>query len=237
MQIIQSADYETMSALAAESVMAAIRESRNLLLCAATGKSPEGLYEALAVKGREEPDLFDDLRVIKLDEWYGLPPQDPGSCEYYLQLRVIGPLNISPDNYISFTGNTEEPKVECQRIETALNGAGGIDICILGLGKNGHIGFNEPGTNLSAGIHLSRLSESSKQHVMIGKTVYSPEAGLTLGISAILQSKKIIFLVSGAGKREVLKELLTGKISTMLPASFLWLHPAVECYIDNKCLD
>lgn len=109
-------------------------------------------------------------------------------------------------------------------------------ICILGLGRNGHIGFNEPGEKLSAGIHLSRLAGTSRQHAMIGNRALSPETGLTLGLSAILQSKKIIFLVTGTGKQEILDQLLTENVSTSLPASFLWLHPCVECYIDDNSL-
>ncbi len=234
MQIIHSPDYETMSRLAAETVIKEVRKSGNLLLCTATGVSPEGLYAELESTARKEPELFDSMRVIKLDEWYGLPPDDPGSCESYLQLRVIRPLRITTDNYISFQGNATNPVTECQRMETALAASGGIDVCILGLGKNGHLGFNEPGESLTAGIHLSRLAHSSRQHAMIGNSVLSPETGLTLGLSAILQSKKIIFLVSGAGKKEVVNQLFRKRISTLLPASFLWLHPCVECYIDDK---
>ena len=233
MNIVYCEDYESLSVQAASLVISEIDTRKNLFLCATSGSSPSGLYEELARKAEADRAFFDDLRIIKVDEWCGIPENDPGSSERYLRNRLLDPLGISPERYISFASNPAEPAEECKRIGTELAQRGPIDVCILGLGINGHIGFNEPGPFLIPHCHVARLSEESRRHSMVRSMERTPHFGLTLGMQEILASRRIILLVAGEGKEQAIAGLLSGKVTTTLPASFLWLHDNVDCLIDQ----
>ena len=209
-----------------------LQQNPRSLICAATGNSPTGAYQKL-IKKKEAINTA-MLRFIKLDEWYGLGIDDQGSCEKYLHQHLLNPLNISEKRYIAFDGKTKEPEKELTRIANYLDENGPIDLCILGLGKNGHIAFNEPAEMLEPRAHLSALSSTSLEHTMIKGTGEPIKYGMTLGMTDILQSKKIILLVNGSPKNAIMKKLMEQKISTQLPASLLWLHADVQCfYCDN----
>lgn len=204
-----------------------------MLLGAATGNTPLGLYGCLASYARRDLSTFSALRVMKLDEWLGLPMTDPGTCEYYLRTRLVEPLDIGADRYFCFNSETKEPGAECQGMARLLDRNGPIDVCILGLGVNGHIAFNEPGTDLIPHAHVAPLAESSQSHSMMADHPVKPRFGLTLGMVDILQSRMILLLVSGANKRDIARNLFSQKISTALPASLLWLHANAICLLDR----
>ncbi len=231
MHITYCRHYEEMSEKAASLVISEIEKKKNLLLCAATGNSPAGLYARLVEKQAKNETFFDQVRVIKLDEWGGLPQNHPASCEHYLRTRLLDPLEISPSRYIAFQSDSPDPAEECARIQSALDKSGPIDICILGLGSNGHVGFNEPASFLQPHCHLANLSAHSLGHTMVGSLNNKPGYGLTLGMRDIMLSGKIILLIWGENKRTITDELLSGKISTQLPTSILWLHPHVDCLV------
>jgi galactosamine-6-phosphate isomerase len=234
MKILKPDNYESLSRDAASLIINELKRNKNALVCAATGGSPTGTYAALKRHFDLHPGLFSGIRVIKLDEWGGLLKSNPSTCESYLQEHLTGPLQIAPDRYISFDSDSKNPVEECKRIEQELQRAGPIDICILGLGMNGHLALNEPGTFLETGPHIAKLSESSLTHPMIGGHEAKPSYGLTLGMADIFQSRYILLLISGAKKKAITSALLKGQISTALPASFLWLHPNVVCMIDRE---
>lgn len=234
MNITYCKDYETMSEVAASLVISEIQTRKNSLLCMATGNSPMGLYNKLVESSQVDQANFKELRMVKLDEWGGVHENDPITCEYYLRTRVLNPLKISSDRYISFISNPLHPKEECRRVQSELDQQGPIDICILGLGKNGHIGFNEPDSHLQPFCHVANLSEDSLTHSMVQSMDQKPNFGLTLGMKDILNSKKIILLVTGKDKKKVIEHLEQKKVTTNLPASFLWLHKTVECIIDQN---
>ncbi|NND16658.1 MAG: galactosamine-6-phosphate isomerase [Eudoraea sp.] len=233
MKIIDCSDYDEMSHLASNSVLAELKNNTDQLFCTATGSSPIGLYKNLALAYQDNAQYFQAVRILMLDEWHGLPAGDPASCDSYIKEHVLGPLSIPSERYFSFRNNAPEPEKECERMEAIISQQGPIDICILGIGMNGHLGFNEPSTELTPGCHVATLSADSKEHAMISGSASKPEFGLTLGIKAILDSKKIILLLTGPSKKEVIKDLLAKKISTQLPASLLWHHSNVECYVDQ----
>jgi len=237
MNIIHCRDYGKMSRLAASLVLDALEEKPDLLLCAATGSSPKGLYDELAQVAATEKERFSQLRIFKLDEWGGIPENHPVSCEYFLRSRLLNPLDIPENRYISFNSSPEDPEVECKRIRTRLMKEGPLDICILGLGKNGHLGLNEPAPELKSFCHVATLSQESLQHPMIEGLVQKPSYGFTLGIKEILDSRKVIMLVSGPGKKKIAADFLEGNVSTHLPASLLWQHPEVECLVEQSVLD
>lgn len=226
--------YESLSIRAKDIIIGKLQQHKALLLCAATGGSPTRMYELLVEQSILCPELFSQFRVIKLDEWGGISMEHPGTCENYLQQHVIRPLNLSDDRYISFQSDARKPEEECNKIQQMLEENGPIDICILGIGMNGHIALNEPADFLQPNCHIATLSEKSLQHPMISGDVEKPQYGLTLGMADILQSKLIILLINGSKKKKIAKLLLSKKITNELPASFLWLHPNVFCLIDEE---
>ena len=236
MRITHCRSYQEMSDLAASLLMEELVNKPDLLLCSATGSSPEGLYRELIRTARRERSLFKQIRILKLDEWGGVPAYYPVTCDFYLRKKMLEPLEISKDRYISFASDPEDPEAECQRIRSLLKKEGPIDICILGLGRNGHLGLNEPAPELELYCHLAELSEDSLQHDMIISMDRKPKYGLTLGMQEILSSRKIIMLVSGKDKKFVAKKFLEARVSTALPASLLHLHPDVECLVDQESL-
>jgi galactosamine-6-phosphate isomerase len=227
-------DYQEMSRKAAEAIVLGIKRNSGCWLGTATGNSPIGVYNNLKLSYMDAPELFRDLGIVKLDEWGGIPMNAPNSCETFVQERIIKPLHISKDRYISFNSASDRPEAECARIQNQLQHIGSLDICVLGLGKNGHIGFNEPAGVLIPDCHKAVLSHESLQHQMVEGLEHKPTFGLTMGMGDILRAKKIILLVSGVGKEAIFNRLLHPEINPQLPASFLWLHPQVDCFIDLK---
>jgi len=237
MHIIKCADYQEMSHRGASLILEALKKKPNLLICTATGSSPEGLYKELASLAHKDLEPFKQLRILKLDEWGGIPENHPVSCEYFLNKKLLGPLNIPRERYISFASDPDEPESECRRMHSEIKREGPIDICILGLGRNGHLGFNEPALKLESFCHVAALSAESLAHPMIASLEQKPCYGLTLGLKEILDSRLIIMLVSGKGKKHIAEKFLEAKVSTELPASFLWQHPQVECLVEQTVLD
>ena len=182
----------------------------------------------------KNPDLLRSLRVVKLDEWLGVSPGDPASCEHYLQSRLVGPLAIAAERYFSFDSETKDPVRECARISAELERQGPIDVCILGLGRNGHVALNEPAPNLQPNCHVAKLSAETLGHAMMSGRDAKPAFGLTLGMGDILASRKILLLVTGDGKERAIARFLEATITTDLPASFLWLHQDVEVLLDDS---
>lgn len=228
MQITRCSTVEELNELASDLLVYEIKQNPQSLFCPATGNSPTGIYKKLAEK--QFGIVVAHLVFIKLDEWYGLGADDAGSCEEYLNKHLLQPLKISPECVISFDGKTSDPDKEFERVRKYLDDNGPIDLCVLGLGANGHIAFNEPADTLQPQPHLAVLSEASLAHKMVSNSGVQLKYGMTLGMADILQSKKIILPVFGKSKRAVMEKLMEGKISTDLPASFLWLHPDVHCF-------
>lgn len=224
--------YREMSREAAALIISALAAKGDSLLCAATGSSPESLYQELAREARKTPTLFQRLRVVKLDEWLGVTASNPASCEYFLKRRLLDPLSIAPERYIGFNPETADAQRECGRVLAALERHGPIDLCILGLGKNGHVGFNEPGSSLLPHCHVAKLSEETLRHAMLSSTEVKPTHGMTLGIADVLAARKIVLLITGEGKEQVTAKFLDGGVTTEVPATFLWLHHDVEVFLD-----
>lgn len=228
-------DHEALSRHAADWLAARLREQPDALLCAATGATPLRTYQLLSERHRDEPNLFAHLRLIKLDEWGGLAPDDPASCERHLRELLVDPLKLH-DRYIAFDNRPADPQAECDRVAAWLAQHGPIDLCVLGLGTNGHLGFNEPAAALPPHAHVATLSETSLSHSMLTTARTRPTYGLTLGIADLLQARRVVLLVSGPSKQAPLRELLAGPVRTNFPASLLALHPQVDLLCDQSAL-
>lgn len=205
MEIINLDSYEEISQRASSLMIEEISNKKDLLLCVSTGSSPTRTYELLVDEYQHQPELFSQLRLIKLDEWGNVLMDNPETCESYLQQQLIQALHIHDSRYISFQSNPQNPKLECSRIQNELTSHGPVDLCILGLGMNGHIALNEPAEFLQANCHVAELSDMSMQHPMVAGMQEKPTYGLTLGMADILLSKKIILLINGTHKRILLK--------------------------------
>jgi galactosamine-6-phosphate isomerase len=226
-------DYEAMSERAAEFIVAEVKECPKILWCVSAGGTPTKAYERLAARRARQPGLFKKLRVLQIDEWHGLPPGTEGGCAKDLETKLLGPLGIGPERYVGFKSDATNPEKECRRIEYWLARNGPIDVCLLGLGLNGHIAMNEPSDVFVPHPHMAKLSSESRRHPMLKQMKRKPSYGLTLGMGDILRSRKILLLVSGLQKQIVLKRLMGPRVTTRFPASFLWLHRDVTVLCDR----
>jgi galactosamine-6-phosphate isomerase len=236
MTIIECNNYQEMSAKAAELVHSIVITKPDALLCCATGHSPTGLYVNMVNDAKSTPHLFDQIRILQLDEWLGLSKDSSLSCNAYLKAQLIDPLSIDGDRSYSFDTQTDDMEAECHRVEAIIEKSGPIDICILGLGKNGHLGFNEPADHLKYQTHIATLSTETVNHDMVKKEPSPLKHGLTIGMKGIMSSRKIILLVSGEGKAVIFKEWQKRRITPRLPASFLCLHSDLYVFIDKTSL-
>ena len=234
MQLVVQESVDAMSRLAAQWIVQEIQRRRDLLLVAASGGTPTPVYEQLGQLAAREPGLFRELRIAKLDEWGGLAMDDPASCECYLQKHLVQPLRLDHQRYWGFRSDPADAQAECRRIQERLEAEGPIDICVLGLGLNGHVGFNEPGAFLHPFAHIAELSEASLQHPMLQDARGSATFGMTLGMADLLCARRILLLVCGSAKQEALQRLMCGRIRTDFPASLLWLHPNATCLCDRE---
>jgi galactosamine-6-phosphate isomerase len=218
-------DHEAMSRRAEAHVVRALRRKPGLVLGVATGATPARTYERLAERGALTPGLFRGLRIVELDEWLGLPAGHPASCASYIRERILRPLRISSERYYGFRSAGRDAGGEARRMSRWLSRHGPLDLCLLGLGRNGHLLMNEPAAELTPSAHVARLAASTRRYSMLEGLKTAPRRGLTLGLAEVLQSKAILLLVSGRHKRAPLQRLLRGRVSPRCPASFLWLHP------------
>jgi glucosamine-6-phosphate deaminase len=221
---------EEMSQAAAELVLRQLAKRPDSVLGLATGGTPVGLYQQLCEK---KADLSKAV-TFNLDEYYGLPRQHPQSFFQFMKGHVYDPL--MPLSYDIPNGETDDVEQECERFETAIRNAGGIDLQVLGVGRNGHIGFNEPETPFSSRTRLVSLKRETVEDNarFFGDVSLVPTQAITMGIGTILEAKVILLLASGAAKAEALYQLLYGDISPGVPVTALRLHPAVRVIVDEE---
>ena len=234
MNILVADDYEAMSRLAADLMLARLSWRQDLLLALALGETPIRTYQLLVDRLRAGPVNAKLLRVLKINEWVGMTLTDPASCEWHLRKYVLDPLNIPVERSFGFSSDPSDYDAECQRMRDVLQREGPIDLCVLGLGMNGHLGWNEPGETLARSVHLSELSDTTQGHSLLGGASHPPTFGLTLGIGDLLQSRYAMLLVSGKHKAQQMRRLMDKDITTQFPASLLWTHPDAICICDKE---
>ncbi|HEX8152467.1 MAG TPA: glucosamine-6-phosphate deaminase [Thermoanaerobaculia bacterium] len=218
-------DAELLAARAAEIFLGAIRENPKTVLGLPTGRSPIGMYSRVVRECGREYHCFGDVTTFNLDEYVGLPREHPGSYWSFMQLHLFSHVDIQPWNAHLPHGQARDPVAECARYENEIRDAGGLELTFLGLGRNGHIGFNEPGTPFDSHTRVVELTESTRAAnapLFAGEDV--PTHAITMGIATILSSKRIVLLVSGEGKQEAVERLRSGVRDESFPASALWMH-------------
>ena len=229
-------DHEAMSRAAADHIVEAVKAKPDVLLGLGTGATPERLYALLVERHRAARSLFARARFIQLDEWGGLARGDRATCAAYLRTRLIEPLGVDSRRFLAWDSHSPDPSGECVRVAAWLKEHGPIDICILGLGRNGHLGFNEPADALQTGAHVTELSPATLQHSMLRAAKGVVQYGLTLGVADIMHSREILLLVSGAVKAAQLRRAIRGGVTARCPASILSLHCALSVYCDRAAV-
>ena len=238
MRIYECADYRAMSRQAANLISAQVIMKPECVLGLATGSTPIGVYDQL-VEWYNKKDLsFLRTRSVNLDEYRGLSSTHEQSYRYFMQTHLFDRVDILPENTHVPNGLAADPDAECARYDQVIQNLGGIDLQLLGMGRNGHIGFNEPCDVFVMGTHLVNLTEST---IEANKRFFASEAdvprqALTMGIMHIMQAKKILVVVSGEDKADAVYKAFAGPVTPQVPASILQIHPDVVLVGDRAAL-
>ena len=237
-EIIKASNYEEMSRIAAEKVIAKITEKPNAILGLATGSTPEGLYKLLIEDHQKHFTSYRYVKTVNLDEYVGLDKDDKNSYFTFMREKLFNHIDVDLNNTNIPDGTAANMEEEAARYEKYIDEIGGVDLQILGIGHNGHIGFNEPGTSFKSTTHLIKLAEKTREANarFFNSMDEVPTEAITMGIQSIMDSKEIILLVSGASKAEALKNLVYGEITEDFPASVLRLHNKVTIIADQDAL-
>lgn len=238
MKIIKAKDYQTMSQEAASIIKEQIFNKGDSVLGFATGTTPIGTYEQLSKWYQAGLISFAKIKTVNLDEYWGLDGSHPQSYSYFMNRNLFSKIDIKPENTFLPQGDAQDYHAECQRYEQLINDLGGIDLQLLGIGNNGHIGFNEPSNVFPRETNWVELTPSTIEANarLFAKKADVPTSAITMGIKTIMQAKKIILLANGENKAHILEQALTGPIDPQVPASILQLHPDVTVIADNKAL-
>ncbi|SHI91876.1 glucosamine-6-phosphate deaminase [Geosporobacter subterraneus DSM 17957] len=236
MKIYVEENYQKLSKKAAYILASQVRLKPDSVLGLATGDTPLGMYRELAAMHQEEDLDFKEVKTFNLDEYYGLEKENPQSYHYYMMENFFKYVNIQEKNIHIPDGQAPDIEEACRRYEQLIRLMGGIDLQVLGIGRNGHIGFNEPDVKFEATTHLVQLDEDTIQaNARFFDSIHKvPTQAISMGIKTIMQAKKIVLLASGREKREVIQRALEGKISPELPASVLQLHNDVVVILDRE---
>lgn len=234
MKIINVGNYQELSERAAKIVIETVQNKPNAVLGLATGSTPIGLYNELIDDHAKNGTSYRKICTFNLDEYVGLEGSHPQSYLYFMRQHLFNHIDISSENTFIPNGKAEDMKKECERYEELIKEKGGIDLQILGIGQNGHIGFNEPGTSFSSRTHIIQLTESTRKanSRFFSSMDEVPTHAVTVGIQTIMESRKILLLVSGQAKMEAFKRLLSDEIDESFPASVLKLHNDVTVITD-----
>lgn len=228
-------DEDTLASALATLVLETIVATPSLVLGLPTGRTPVALYRELRERSRGDRIDWSRVRTFNLDEFAGVSSADPGSYRAFMQAELFDHVSIDPANVGMLDGTAPDLKAECRRYDTAIAAAGGIDVQILGIGANGHIGFNEPADGLCARTHIAELQQGSREanaHLFGGDWHAVPERALSMGMATILGAKQIVLMATGAEKAAAVAGMIEGLITPRLPASFLQVHPGVTAMLD-----
>lgn len=236
MEIIITKNYDEMSSLAARMIQQLLLRKPNSVLGLATGSTPVGTYKELIRLHREQGLDFSQVTTFNLDEYVGLPPTHPQSYHYFMDQHLFKDINVPPGNIHVPYGHTESVIEFCEWYEGEIERAGGIDIQILGIGGDGHIAFNEPGSSLGSRTRLKTLTEQTiKDNTrFFDNEADVPRFAITMGVGTILEAKQIILLANGANKAEILAQAIEGPVSAQVSASALQLHRDVIVIVDEE---
>jgi len=229
-------DEKAVARAVAARVIATLADRPAAVLGLPTGRTPIQLYAHLRAAYASGRVDFSKATTFNLDEFLGLAPDHPASYRAFMETHLFAHVNLSRRRIHFLNGVTSDPAAECVRYEKAIARAGGIDLQILGIGGNGHIGFNEPASGLLSDSHPARLEPGTRRSnadLFGGRVEAVPREALSMGVGTILRSKAVILVATGAGKADAIKATVQGLVTTRVPASLLQLHGAVEVVVDE----
>jgi glucosamine-6-phosphate deaminase len=224
----------------AQQVAEALARNPRLVLGLPTGRTPVRFYHELAQLAAQGEADFSAASTFNLDEFLGIPPSHPGSYRQFMETHLFSRVNLRPERIHFLNGAAPDPERECWRYEEAIAEAGGIDIQILGIGTNGHIGFNEPAPELKSRTHRVQLTAETRRsnaQLFGGDPSAVPAEALSMGMATILQAEAVVLLATGRSKADCIERVVHGPLSTALPASFLQLHHDVEIILDKAAAE
>jgi glucosamine-6-phosphate deaminase len=235
MQINVSKNYEELCKKVANFIVAEIKELSSPLLCLAGGDTPLGVYKNFVALSQSGRAGFNKANFIGLDEWVGLDGSDSGSCRFTLDESLYGPLSIDKSKIHFFDGRNDDPAQQCDETNQFLETNGPIDLVLLGIGMNGHVGFNEPDSSLDSVCRLVSLDETTQ---IVGQKYFKTEQklneGITLGLKQISEARTVVLIASGEKKRPIIKMVLENKkFDPSIPVSSLWQHPNCLFFLDE----
>ena len=228
-------DYAAMSDAASDMILEVIRKKPNALLCFATGDTPKLTYQELVQKILVQRVDVSAISIIGLDEWQNIPPKNPGSCHYFLHEYLSDPLKLDASQVHLFDALSTTPELECEKMNAFIDAKGGIDLMLVGVGMNGHVGFNEPGASLNARAHLAQLEDITKA---IGQKYFAEKAdiekGYTLGFAQVMEAGTLIVAANGSRKASVMKLAVQGEVTNEFPVSLARNHKNAYLVIDQE---
>ncbi|MFB3170482.1 glucosamine-6-phosphate deaminase [Neobacillus sp. 179-C4.2 HS] len=238
MKLIRTENYAEMSVEAGKIIVDKIRSNPSLTLGLATGSTPKGVYNYLIQDHKADGTSYQQMKSVNLDEYIGLKAQDTNSYHYFMRQNLFNHIDINENQTHIPNGAADDLEQECVRYEQLIKELGGVDLQLLGIGQNGHIGFNEPGTPFSSRTHIVTLAENTRiaNSRFFNSLEEVPTHAITMGIASILESKEILLLVSGEKKSEALLKFMNGDISEEFPASALKHHQNVTVIADRDAL-
>ena len=235
MKTIRFSNYEELSAYAASEIVNAIKQKPSLTLCMASGHTPMRTAELLVQQLLNEKVDYSHITFLGLDEWVGLPPENEGSCHYFFHKKIFAPLQLSPSQYFLFNSLSENLESECEKMDMIIAQNNGIDIMLVGIGMNGHIGFNEPGTPFNTLCHIAELDNTTKT---VGQKYFKEQTalhqGITIGLGHLLNAKKVFLKADGKRKAEVIQKTVEGEITESFPASIMQKHANGFVIVDEE---
>lgn len=239
MRIYCMEDYAAMSRKAANILSAQVILNPSSVLGLATGSTPIGTYEQLVAWYKKADLDFAQVRTVNLDEYVGLPGSHCQSYRYFMQEHLFDHVNIDPANTYVPNGMADDLEAECRRYDAIIRALGPVDIQLLGMGRNGHIGFNEPENVFELDTHVVELTESTIQANarFFDDPEQVPKHALTMGVGTIMRAKSVLVVVSGADKAQAVYKAFTGPVTPDIPASVLRLHPDVTLVGDKAALE
>jgi glucosamine-6-phosphate deaminase len=234
MDVVIVEDQEALGQAAASLVVAGLRADPGLVLGVATGSSPVTTYRALVAARRDGLDLS-QVRCVALDEYVGIPESDPASYHSFIRREIAVPLGIRYDNIVVPDGNAPDPTAACAAFEEAVRALGGVAIQLLGIGRNGHVGFNEPGSPFGSRTRVARLSPTTRADNarFFDRPEDVPTSCLTQGLGTILDAARLVLVASGSHKAAAVAAAVEGPVTEACPASVLQRHPDATVIVDR----
>ena len=235
MEVIVENSYEEMSARTADMIVSSIRKNPQALLCLAAGDTPRVAYTLVAERVAEEKIDLSRCKFVSLDEWVGIGADNPGSCRYFLRTTLFNPLGLSDNQLHLFNSLAPDLDKECRDMDGFIQTNNGIDLIVVGIGRNGHIGFNEPGVATNLHSHVVELDNTTKT---VGQKYFNETTaltqGITLGLKHLLEAKQAILIANGKVKAEVIAQSVEGPVDISMPASIMQQHSNGFVILDKE---